>query len=360
MSEIIIETPAIKHIGRLYDDLGQAKKVVVFYDENTEKLFSKEITQHLTEQNFNFLNLVVPASESSKSFETAFKLYGDLIRANVDRSWSVVAVGGGVVGDLGGFIAASFMRGIPVVQVPTTLLAMTDSSVGGKVAINHPLGKNMIGFFHLPIMILIDPSYLQSLPKREIYGGLAEVLKYALIIDREFLDYMEDYFEEIVSLKSPYIDEAIARSVDAKVKVVEEDFKEQTGMRAILNFGHTFAHAFEKLSNFEEMRHGEAVLLGMVCATYLSKILGNIDQDTTNRINDLILRFDIDKTLIKTYFLDMPPQLIFDSMKSDKKKANGYNRFTLLKEIGCAYLHYERIDEEDILEAIEQAKEVFR
>lgn len=360
MSEIIIETPAIEQIGILYNKLGQGKKVAVFYDTHTAKLFEKDISQELNKQGFHFITIVIEAKESSKSFETAFKVYGDMIQANVDRSWSVIAVGGGVVGDLAGFVAASFMRGIPIVQIPTTLLAMTDSSIGGKVAINHPLGKNMIGFFHKPIIIIIDPAYLKSLPKREIYGGLAEVLKYALIIDEEFLDYLEDYFDEIVALKSPYIEEAIARSVDAKVKVVNDDYKEQSGIRAILNFGHTFAHAFEKLSNFEDMRHGEAVLLGMSCASCLSETLGNISSETTSRINDIILRFNIDPALIQTYFLNVEPAAIIENMKSDKKKADGYNRFTLLEDVGRAYLHYERIDEEDITGAIEEAKTVFR
>lgn len=360
MSKIVIETPAMEQLGGVYDQLGQSKKVVVFYDEHTAELFEKDISSQLSAQGFHFFNTIVKAAESSKSFETAFKLYGELIEANVDRSWSVIAVGGGVVGDLAGFIAASFMRGIPIVQVPTTLLAMTDSSIGGKVAVNHPLGKNMIGFFHQPIAILIDPAFLRTLPKREIYGGMAEVLKYALIIDKEFLDYIEDYLDEIIALESPYIDEAIARSVDAKVKVVADDFKEKTGIRAILNFGHTFAHAFEKLSNYSDMRHGEAVLLGMSCATCLSKILGNIDHDSAQRINDLILRFSIEPGLIKKYFLDVDSNDIYDSMKSDKKKADGFNRFTLLEDIGRAYLHYERIDEEDVLEAIEQGKDVFR
>ncbi|ACF12641.1 3-dehydroquinate synthase [Chloroherpeton thalassium ATCC 35110] len=358
-SKIVIETPAIAKIGNKFAELGRQKKVVVLYDKNTAGLFEKSISEQLEKDGFIFHNLIVPASEASKSFRMAYRLYGEMLEREVDRSWSVVAVGGGVVGDLGGFIAASFMRGVPVVQVPTTLLAMTDSAIGGKVAINHPMGKNMIGFFHEPVLILIDPNYLRTLPNREIFGGLAEVLKYALILDGSFLDFMEDNFQEISTLVSPYIDEAVKRSVNAKVKVVTEDFRETTGLRAILNFGHTFGHSLEKLSNYKALRHGEAVLVGMACATQLSMKIGNISSEDAERICAMIQKFPYPKRLIKKYFLDVAPETIIENMRSDKKKEGKHIRFALLKRIGNAYLHREEIAKEDIIFAIEAAKPLF-
>lgn len=360
MSHIVIETPAIDSLGKLFEEQKQAKKVAVLFDKNTEHLFKKLITASLKKQDFHVHTISVPASESSKSFGAAYKLYGDLIQANVDRSWSLVAVGGGVVGDLGGFLAASYMRGIPVVQVPTTLLAMTDSSIGGKVAVNHPMGKNMIGFFHDPSIILIDPAYLRTLPEREIYGGLAEVIKYAFIHDKRFLTFLEKHFDDVAALKEPFISEAIRRSVDAKVYVVKRDFKETTGLRATLNFGHTFAHAFERISSYKYLRHGEAVLLGMGCAAFLSYKVGNIDEKALCRINGMLSRFPLEKRLVKKYFLDIDPKVIEENMQTDKKKENKQLRFTLLSEIGKAYLHKDKISSEDIRLAIEVAKEVFR
>jgi len=358
-SKIVIETPAIEQIGEKFAELGRQKKVVVLYDKTTAELFEKSISAQLEKDAFTFHNITVPASEASKSFRVAYKLYGEMLEQEVDRSWSVIAVGGGVVGDLGGFIAASFMRGLPVVQVPTTLLAMTDSAIGGKVAINHPMGKNMIGFFHEPMLILIDPNYLRTLPKREVFGGLAEVLKYALILDSSFLDFMEDNFQEISSLTSPYIDEAVKRSVNAKVRVVTEDFRETTGLRATLNFGHTFAHALEKLSNYKSLRHGEAVLVGMACATQLSMKIGNISSEDAERICAVIQKYPYPKRLIKKYFLDAKPEVIIENMRSDKKKEGKHIRFVLLKNIGQAYLHREEIAKEDVVFAIDAAKPLF-
>ncbi|NTV21833.1 MAG: iron-containing alcohol dehydrogenase, partial [Chlorobium limicola] len=223
-STIIVNTPVLSGAGALYRKHGLTAKTVVIFDENTRNLFRDQVIATLEAEGFRLLELTVPARETSKSLNAAYRLYATMIEAGVDRSWNLLAVGGGVVGDLGGFIAASYYRGIPVVQCPTTLLAMTDSAIGGKVAINHPLGKNLIGFFHMPELVLIDPSFLRTLPEREIFAGMAEVVKYGFIADRTFLDWLEEHFDRITALEEPFLTEAVRRSASIKADVVEKDF----------------------------------------------------------------------------------------------------------------------------------------
>ena len=283
MSTIIAGTPVTAGLGALFATHGLSKKTVVLFDEHTRKLYGDELLATLTHEGFLWRELVVPAREASKSYTAAYRLYGTMIEADVDRSWNLLAVGGGVVGDLGGYIAASYYRGIPVIQLPTTLLAMTDSSIGGKVAINHPLGKNLIGFFHLPELVLIDPSYLKTLPEREIYSGMAEVIKYGFIADEAFLSFLDLHFKAITELQEPWLTEAVTKSAFIKEDVITKDFREENGLRATLNFGHTFAHGLEKLAEYRHLRHGEAVTIGMVCALFLSHNLGYLDKASLER-----------------------------------------------------------------------------
>jgi len=330
-----------------------------FFDENTKRLFGEEILQTLHSEGFRTLELVVPARETSKSLTTANRLYGSMIEADIDRSWNLIAVGGGVVGDLGGYIAASYYRGIPVIQFPTTLLAMTDSSIGGKVAINHPLGKNLIGFFHLPELILIDPSRLKTLPLREIYSGMAEVIKYGFIADAAFFAMLEKHFSDIVSLKEPWLSEAIRKSAGTKENVVASDFREMNGLRATLNFGHTFAHGLEKLADYRHIGHGEAVTIGMACALFLSSDLGFLDATERQRGLSLISRFRFPKRLLKKRFLAIEGETLLQNMLSDKKKLDRKLRFVLLKKLGEAFLYEKDVDDRKVLEAIEEAKKFF-
>ena len=356
MSEIIVSTPVIVNTEKLFQKHNLRKKTVVLFDENTKELFGQQILKTLEKQGFTWVELVVPAKETSKSFRTAYRLYGELIEAEVDRSWNLLAVGGGVVGDLGGYIAASYFRGIPVIQLPTTLLAMTDSSIGGKVAINHPQGKNLIGFFHMPELIMIDPSYLTSLPEREIYAGMAEVVKYGFIADKQFLDYVSEHFEDIIAVQDPYISEAIHRSAMVKADVVEQDFREQSGLRATLNFGHTFAHGLEKVADYRHIRHGEAVTLGMTCALHLSEKLEKISQNELQQGLAILKKFRFPRGLVKKRFRDIPAEVILESMHSDKKKVDKQLRYVLLERLGKAYLHSEPLDSSIVIGAIEEAK----
>lgn len=360
MSTIIVDTPVIAGMEKLFRQHGLSKKTVVLFDENTRRLFGEDILGTLRTAGFSVVELVIAARETSKSFRTALRLYGEMIEADVDRGWNLLAVGGGVVGDLGGYIAASYYRGIPVVQLPTTLLAMTDSSIGGKVAINHPLGKNLIGFFHMPELVLIDPSYLKTLPRREIYAGMAEVVKYGFIADMDFLDYVDRNFGEIVEVHEPYTTEAVRRSAAIKADVVAKDFREKSGLRATLNFGHTFAHGFEKLADYRHIRHGEAVTIGMICALHLSRLFGNIGDEDLRRGTGVLSKFRFPRNLVRKRFLEQPSADILESMHSDKKKVDKTLRFVLLEQLGKAYLHDEPIADDLVIESIERAKETLK
>jgi len=355
-STIIVNTPVLSGAGALYRKHGLTAKTVVIFDENTRNLFRDQVIATLEAEGFRLLELTVPARETSKSLNAAYRLYATMIEAGVDRSWNLLAVGGGVVGDLGGFIAASYYRGIPVVQCPTTLLAMTDSAIGGKVAINHPLGKNLIGFFHMPELVLIDPSFLRTLPEREIFAGMAEVVKYGFIADRTFLDWLEEHFDRITALEEPFLTEAVRRSASIKADVVEKDFRETTGLRATLNFGHTFAHGLEKLAEYRYLRHGEAVTLGMICALWLSHGLGYLSEKDLQGGLDLLARFRFPKGVIKRRFLAHSSEALLENMFSDKKKLDSKLRFVLLKKPGEAFLLEENVDDREVLKAIERAR----
>jgi len=246
-----------------------------------------------------------------------------------------------------------------VVQLPTTLLAMTDSSIGGKVAINHPLGKNLIGFFHMPELVLIDPAYLRTLPSREIYGGMSEVVKYGFIADREFFDLLAGHWDEVVRLEEPWLSKAVSRSAFIKADVVEKDFRETSGLRATLNFGHTFAHGLEKMAEYRNLRHGEAVTIGMACALFLSHRLGFIAEAELNEGLALIARFRFPRGLVQKRFLSLDRDELVESMLSDKKKIDKQLRFVLLDRIGHAFLHDHDIAKADVLGAIDDAKEWF-
>jgi len=359
-SHIIVRTPVIDSIAELYATRGLSMKSVLLFDENTRKLYGDGIMESMRRQGFQIRELVVPARETSKSLASAWKLYGKMIEDEVDRSWNLLAVGGGVVGDLGGFIAASYYRGIPVVQLPTTLLAMTDSSIGGKVAINHPLGKNLIGFFHMPELVLIDPTYLKTLPSREIYGGLAEVVKYGYISDRSFFDLLDEHFDDITALREPWLTEAVSRSAFIKANVVEKDFRETTGLRATLNFGHTFGHGLEKLAEYRNLRHGEAVTIGMACALFLSHRLGFLPETELSKGIGLIGRFRFPRGVVAKRFLALDREELFSSMYSDKKKIDRQLRFVLLDSIGHAFLHGEDVAKAEVLGAIDDAMNYFR
>ena len=273
----------------------------------------------------------IPDGEQYKNLDTLNSVYTFMLENKLDRKSVLVALGGGVVGDLGGFAAATFMRGIRFIQVPTTLLAQVDSSVGGKTAVNHPLGKNLIGAFYQPIAVDIDIDVLKTLPQREISAGLAEVIKYGLIMDSELFNWCEDFADELMALEPEAISYAIHRSCELKAQVVEEDEKE-SNRRMILNFGHTFAHVIENGLGYGEWLHGEAVGCGMVQAAELSAAVGKFPKEDVERVRALVKKIACPTIAPALGGKDK----WFETMKLDKKATSGKIKFVVLDEIGQA------------------------
>jgi len=319
----------------LLGQLGQllprkySKACLLITDENVDKLYGKKVEETLTNQGFHVSKVIVAAGETSKSLETAARLYDCAFDHKMDRKSPIIALGGGVVGDLAGFIAATYMRGVPFIQIPTSLLAQVDSSVGGKVAVNHPRGKNIIGAFYQPQLVLIDLSVLKTLPPRELRAGMAEVIKYGIIWDKDLFSFLERNLERLLSLEAQIIEEVVYRCCDIKAAVVEQDEKE-ANVRAVLNFGHTVGHAVEALGNYELKKHGEAVAVGMAMAGKISVDKGLFEKFQLERLERLLLRVPLDVSLPLEWAKDKGIEL----MLQDKKASQGKINFVLPEEIG--------------------------
>jgi len=299
---------------------------LVVTNETVAPLYLDALKDNLPGKTVESISL--PDGEAFKTLDTVQAILDQLIDAGANRDATIVALGGGVVGDIAGFAAACYMRGINFVQVPTTLLAQVDSSVGGKTGVNHPGGKNLIGAFHQPQAVLIDTDTLKRLPDRELKAGLAEVIKYGAIADAEFFAWLEDNIEALVTRDSQTLARAIQRSCELKAEVVAEDERE-AGRRAILNYGHTFGHAIERCQGYGEWLHGEAVAAGMVMAAKLSEL----DLDDRGRLSTLIRNAGLPAS---------PPAIVADdlmqAMSLDKKVQQKKLRFVLLKALGEAYV----------------------
>jgi 3-dehydroquinate synthase len=274
--------------------------------------------------------VTIAAGEGSKSLAEAARLYSDLARQAADRKTPVIAVGGGVVGDLAGFVAATYNRGLPLVMVPTTLLAMVDSSLGGKVGVNLTEGKNLVGAFHQPAAVWIDIDVLDTLPDREYRSGLAEVVKYGVILDAEFVGWLEVNVDAVLRREPSAVVHMVSRSCRMKLIVVEQDEREETGLRMVLNYGHTFAHAFESVGGYGTWLHGEAVAAGMVCASRLAERRGLIPPEITSRQVALLKRFGLPTERRPEW--DM--EALLTAMRRDKKNVGGRLRFILPTQLG--------------------------
>ncbi|MFM6990451.1 MAG: 3-dehydroquinate synthase, partial [Rhodoferax sp.] len=272
-----------------YAHLPKATHAVVVSNTTVSPLYAEALVSALAAHYPSVQQVVLPDGESFKHWQTLNQIFDALLAKGCDRKTILFALGGGVVGDMTGFAAASYMRGVPFVQVPTTLLAQVDSSVGGKTGINHPLGKNMIGAFYQPQMVVCDIDTLKTLPARELSAGLAEVIKYGPIADLQFLDWIEAHLDALLAREPGALAYAVQRSCEIKAWVVGQDERE-SGLRAILNFGHTFGHAIEAGLGYGEWLHGEAVGCGMVMAAHLSQRLGLVDADFVSRLTRLIAR----------------------------------------------------------------------
>jgi len=286
---------------------------------------------------FRVVHLVtLPDGEEFKTWQTLNLIFDALLQYGCDRKTILFALGGGVIGDMTGFAAASYMRGVPFVQVPTTLLAQVDSSVGGKTGINHPLGKNMIGAFYQPLKVVCDLATLKTLPARELSAGLAEVIKYGPIADLEFLTWIENNIDALMAREPAALAYAVQRSCEIKARVVAQDEREE-GLRAILNFGHTFGHAIEAGLGYGSWLHGEAVGCGMVMAAQLSHRLGLVELDLVRRLASLIRKAGLPITAPRLAEVDNAGRYL-DLMRVDKKAQGGEIRFVLLDGSGSAVL----------------------
>ena len=324
---VYIGSGLLARAGSYLKERGFNGRLVVITDSTVKKLYGDMLSQALEGDGFQVDILEVPPGEEQKTLENAGRLYRELTAVHAERSTPVLALGGGVIGDLAGFVAATYQRGVPLVQMPTTLLAQVDSSVGGKVAVDHGQLKNMIGAFYQPEMVIADTNALPSLPEEELVNGLAEVIKSAAIRDGRFFSFLEESMEKIKSFDVNSLEETVFQTVSIKAAVVAEDERDM-GLRHILNYGHTIGHAVEAVSDFK-IKHGNAVAIGMVAAARLSRRLGMLDGGEVKRLRQLITRAGLPADIP-----DLGIDEIMQAMKHDKKVREGRVEFVLLKSIG--------------------------
>jgi 3-dehydroquinate synthase len=315
-------------LGRLVAERLGTGRAALVVDGGIDSRYGPETLSSLRRSGFDVTQCMVPPGEGSKSLAELGRLYDALLGAGLDRHTPIVVLGGGVVGDLAGFAAATLFRGVPLVQVPTTLTAQVDSSLGGKVAINHPLGKNLIGSFHQPSLVFIDTSYLSSLAPRDLRAGLAEVVKYGVVADPPFFAALERDAERLGGGDQEVLRAAVRRSCEIKAQVVAVDLQDTSGARAVLNFGHTIGHALERLAGYGQLRHGEAVALGMVVAARLSLRLGLCGPEPPRRIQGLLERLGLPVT--PTF----APESLVEAALADKKARAGVLHLILVEELG--------------------------
>ncbi len=323
-----IKAGAIADMGPLLTACAAAQRCAVFADGVVAELYQEPIVKSLEESGYEVTTHSRSLGEADKTLAAVQEFYDILLDGRFERKSPIVALGGGVTGDTIGFVASTYLRGVPLVQVPTTLLSMVDASVGGKVAVNVPQGKNLIGSFYQPKLVVVDPNVLSSLPKAELRSGLAECIKHAVIRDAELFAWTEKHADELLALDSGRLVELLERNISIKAKVVVEDEREQ-GVRAHLNFGHTFAHAIEKTAGYGRVLHGEAVGLGMLAAARLSIVLGLCGQEVYDAIHRLLSRVGL-----PTQYELADAATLLDAMRLDKKVSEGDIRFVLPLSIG--------------------------
>jgi 3-dehydroquinate synthase len=290
----------------------------------------------------------VPPGEETKTIDYAVKIYDFLVEHRMERDDTIIALGGGMVGDLAGFVAATFLRGMPWIQVPTSLVAMVDASIGGKVGVNHPKGKNLIGAFYQPNLVLADPQILTTLPRRELTSGWAEVIKYGFIIDGGFIQFLESNVNRLIKLEPDLLTGVIARSATIKAEVVSQDEKEKEGKRTILNYGHTIAHGLEAATQYKQFLHGEAVAVGMAGAAKLSQRLGLLPSGAVERQKAILQEFGLP---IGFSGLDLTE--ITEAMELDKKVKYKAIRWVLLANIGTTVIR-SNVPEQDVLTVLRE------
>ena len=328
--DILVGAGLLKKLGVECRKLGLGARCAVVTDTNVGPRYAKAAVASLKAAGFEPIVCTVKAGETSKSLKVVGALYDQFAAHRLERKSFVVALGGGVVGDLAGFVAASYLRGIPFVQVPTTLLAQVDSSVGGKVGVNLKAGKNLVGAFHQPRLVLCDLDTLRTLPEREFRAGLAEVIKYGIIHDEPLFRRLEAQLPKLLKLDAKTLADVVARCCEIKADVVGQD-ETETGLRAILNFGHTIGHAIENTAGYGKYLHGEAISIGQVAAAHLSKELLQLPGDAVDRIRRLFVAAGLPVTIRLNA---VQTRRMFEAMKLDKKVSAGEIKFVLAEQLG--------------------------
>ena len=336
----------IEEIGSTLKELTPGHRFAIVTNPEIGALWAERIVQSMKSAGLDAAVLTIAEGEEAKTLETVSAIYDFLIEGRYGRQTTLIALGGGVVGDVAGFAAASFLRGVALVQIPTSLLAMVDSSIGGKTGVNHRLGKNLIGAFKQPVFVGIDLDFLSTLPEAELRSGLAEVVKYGMIADAGLFGFLEDHVGDLTQAGSEAFSHLIARCCEIKAAVVAED-EEEHGRRAILNFGHTFAHAVENLTGYRKVRHGEAVAMGMVAACRLGSMIGPFPPEQTDRLQALLQSLGLATSLPR-----MEPERYLEAMRSDKKIRSGRLRFVTPVEIGRVEVR-DDIGESIVIDALE-------
>ncbi len=344
--DILIGPGLIDELGELLSPLLPGRQVAVISNETVAPLYLQRTLEALNRAGFNTLSVVLPDGERYKDWTHLQRIFDVLIENRFERTATLLALGGGVIGDMTGFAAATFLRGATFVQVPTTLLSQVDASVGGKTGINHPLGKNLIGAFHQPRLVAIDVSTLQTLPRRELLAGMAEVIKYGIIWDADFFALLEREGPEIFNTDGALLSRVIRTCCAIKAEVVARDERE-SGTRALLNLGHTFGHAIESLAGYGTILHGEGVSVGIIMAADLSQQMGLCSGADVARIRNLL-----QKTGLPISAPRFTVSRFLEAMSRDKKVSGGDLRFVLVEAIGRAAIH-KNIPTEKISRAIE-------
>lgn len=329
--EIRIGAGLLAQTGAWLKEKGLSGKAVIITDTTVKRLYGDALSQSLTQDGFNVTTLVVPVGEDQKSLETAGRLYYELTSSYAERTTPILALGGGVIGDLAGFVAATYLRGVPLIQMPTTLLAQIDSSIGGKVAVDHGQLKNTIGVFYQPKLVISDIDTLKTLPEAELANGLAEIIKSAVIRSRKFFASLEKSLEKVKSRDMTVLEEIVFQTATIKARIVEKDEKD-SGLRGILNYGHTIGHAIEAASSFQ-IRHGQAIAMGMVAAARISNKIGILDANDVARLMNLIKKAGLPAEMPSLNIKE-----VIEAMKHDKKVRQDRIRFVLLKSIGDAFI----------------------
>lgn len=347
--KIFVGSSILGKIANFINENHAGKKVAVITGENTGRLHKERIMNAVGA--LNPLFITVPSGESSKSREMKEKIEDRLLDSKFGRDSLIIAIGGGVIGDLAGFVASTFNRGIPIIHAPTTMLAMVDSSIGGKTAINTKHGKNLIGTTYQPAAVFADMDFLKTLSDDEFRNGLAEVIKMSIIMDKSLFESLEKNHEKILARDKPALQDIIKRNIELKKEIVEEDVEEK-GLRQILNFGHTFGHALEACNNYR-IRHGFAVVQGMIVESRISAIVNNLKADEEKRIIGMLGLFGFPGTISK----DIETQKILELIKLDKKSRVNKPRFVLIDKIGKAKSKDSNFSFEAETEVIEKAIE---